>query len=231
MTTILITGANRGIGLALAEAAVKRGDRVIATMRDPFKLPDLLKTAPKEQMVVIGMDVTDQKAIVRAATSLREPIDMLINNAGISGHRSSGTIDMDLDDFLQVLRVNTLAPLAISRAFLPHLEQSKRPRILTISTQMAALTGSGYLVASDRMSYRASKTAVNKIMQGLAIDLKPKGIPVALVHPGWVRTDMGGGAADLSPEESANGILALGDGLTIEKTGGFFRWDGSVHPW
>jgi NAD(P)-dependent dehydrogenase (short-subunit alcohol dehydrogenase family) len=230
MTTVLITGANRGIGLALAMAFVARGDRVIATVRDPFNVPDFLKTAPREQMILIGMEVTDTRSVSRAADAIREPVDVLINNAGISGQRSASTLDMDLDDFARTVAVNTLGPLRVARAFLPHLKKSDNGRILNISTQMGSLTYSGAGL-SDRMAYRASKTALNKIMQGLATDLKPEGIVVALAHPGWVRTDMGGSAADLSTEESAAGLMALVDRLTLADTGHFFRWDGTIHPW
>jgi NAD(P)-dependent dehydrogenase (short-subunit alcohol dehydrogenase family) len=227
MTTILITGANRGIGLAMAEHFVKRGDRVVATVRDPFKLPDVLKTAPREQMVVIGMEVTDDRSVARAAASLKEPVDVLINNAGIHGMRGGSGLDADLAEFAEVLAVNTIAPLRVARAFLPHLKLSKQPRILTISSQMGALSGS----STGSIAYRTSKAAVNKAMQGLAVDLKSEGVAVAVVHPGWVRTDMGGEQADLSPEESATGIAGVVDKLTIAETGSFFRWNGTIHPW
>jgi NAD(P)-dependent dehydrogenase (short-subunit alcohol dehydrogenase family) len=142
MTTILITGANRGIGLALAETFIARGDRVIATMRDPFRLPDLLKTAPRALCAVIGMEVTDQRSVDRAAASVKEPIDVLINNAGVYGSRTDSSLEVDLGTFAEVLAVNTLAPIRVARAFLPQLRQSKAPRILTISSQMGALSGS-----------------------------------------------------------------------------------------
>jgi NAD(P)-dependent dehydrogenase (short-subunit alcohol dehydrogenase family) len=230
MNTVLITGANRGIGLALAEAFVQRGDRVIAAVRDPFRVPDFLKTAPREQMILIGMDVADARSVERAAASVKEPIDVVINNAGISGHRADSTLDMDIEDFLNTLSVNTLGPLRVARAFLPHLRQSERGRILNISTQMASLTYASAF-KSDRMAYRASKTALNKVMQGMATDLKADNIAVALAHPGWVKTDMGGQAADLKVAESAAGLLKLIDSLTLDHTGQFFRWDGTIHPW
>jgi NAD(P)-dependent dehydrogenase (short-subunit alcohol dehydrogenase family) len=127
----------------------------------------------------------------------------------------------------QVLAVNTIAPLRVARAFLPHLKRSERPRIMTVSSQMGALSGS----AQGSLAYRTSKAAVNKAMQGLAVDLRPQGVTVVVVHPGWVRTDMGGGGASLSPAESANGLLALLDRLGMAETGRFFRWDGTEHPW
>ena len=227
MTTILITGANRGIGLALAEELIARGDRVIATVRDPFRLPDLLKTAPREQVVVIGMEVTDDRAVARAAAALTEPLDVLVNNAGIMGPARQSALDTDFGGFAQTLAVNTIAPLRIAQAFLPHLRQSKTPRILTISSQMGALS----LERSGSIAYRASKAAVNKVMQTLATELKPEGITVAVAHPGWVQTDMGGQGADITPAESAAGLMALIDRLVIKDTGQFFRWDGTVHPW
>jgi NAD(P)-dependent dehydrogenase (short-subunit alcohol dehydrogenase family) len=230
MATVLITGANRGIGLALAELLVQRGDRVIAAVRDPFRVPDLLKTAPREQMVLVGMDVADPRSVARAAESIKEPVDVLVNNAGISGHRSSTTLDMEIEDFLNTVSVNTLGPLRVARAFLPHLRQSSHARILNISTQMGSLTYGG-AGQSDRMAYRASKTALNKIMQGMATDLKRESIAVALVHPGWVKTDMGGSAADLTAAQSAAGLAKLIDDLTVAQTGSFFRWDGTIHPW
>lgn len=227
MATILITGASRGIGLALAETLAARGDRVIATVRDPFRLPESLKTTPKERMAVIGMEVTDDRSVARAAAAVQEPIDVVLNNAGIHGSRDSNALDADLAEMAEVLAVNTIAPLRVARAFLPHLKRSAKPRILTISSQMGALSGS----AQGSVAYRASKAAVNKAMQGLAADLKPAGVVVAVVHPGWVRTDMGGGSASLSPAESATALARLIDRLSMRDTGQFFRWDGTIHPW
>jgi len=227
MTTVLVTGAGRGIGLALAEALVARGDRVIATVRDPFKLPDFLKTAPRESMAVVGMEVTDDRSVARAAAALDEPIDVVVNNAGVHGARSAGGLDADLGEMAMVLAVNTIAPLRVARAFLPHLRRSTRPRIVTISSQMGALSGS----AQGSIAYRTSKAAVNKAMQCLAVDLKPDGVTVVVVHPGWVRTDMGGSGASLSPAESAAGLSRLIDAIGMEDNGKFFRWDGATHPW
>ena len=227
MTTFLITGANRGIGLALTDAIIARGDRVIATVRDPFKVPELLRTAPRDQMVLLGMDVRDGRAVSRAGATLREPVDVLINNAGIFGPERQAALDMDFEGFADTLAVNTLAPLRVAQAFIPQLKQSKAPRILTISSQMGALSGS----ASGSAAYRTSKAAVNKLMQCLASELRADGITVAVAHPGWVQTDMGGAGADITAAESAAGLIALADKLTLADTGHFFRWDGAAHPW
>ena len=134
---------------------------------------------------------------------------------------------MDFDGFAKTLAVNTLAPLAVSQAFLPHLKRSSSPRILTVSSGMGRMS----YAKSDRIAYRASKAAVNKVMQGLATDLEPMGIAVVMLHPGLVRTDMGGAGADIAPAESAAGILAVAEGLTLEGTGQFLNWDGSTVEW
>ena len=162
-----------------------------------------------------------------AAASITEPIDILINNAGSIGPERQSTLDMDFDGFAQTFAVNTLAPLAVVQAFLPHLKRSSSPRILTISSWMGSLSHQ----KSDRIAYRASKAAVNKVMQGLATDLEPMGVAVAVLHPGWVRTDMGGAGADIAPAESAAGILKLAEGLTLAGTGKFYNWDGSSLDW
>jgi NAD(P)-dependent dehydrogenase (short-subunit alcohol dehydrogenase family) len=201
---------------------------VIAAARDPFKIPDVLKTAPREHCVVIGMDVADQRSVDRAAASVKEPVDVLVNNAGMNPPGRLNAVNADLAAFEQTLQVNTIAPLRVAQAFLPQLRQSKAPRILTVSSQMGALTTNS---SSGAMAYRTSKAAVNKVMQCLASDLRGDSIPVVVVHPGWVRTDMGGGGADIAPEESAAGLIELCDGLTMANTGQFFRWDGTVHPW
>lgn len=213
MTHLLVTGAGRGIGRALSEEAVARGWRVTATQRDD---------RPAEGAAVLHLDVTDRKALDRAAARTG-PVDILINNAGTIGPDRQDPLDMDFDGFAEVLRVNTLAPLAVAQAFLPNLRAASGARILSVSSQMAFM---GYRKA-DRIAYRASKAALNKVMQGLATRLEPEGIAVALVDPGWVRTDMGGAGADLGADEVARGILRLAERLGMAETGRFFRHGGS----
>lgn len=213
MTRILITGANRGIGAAMAAEADTRGWDVIRATR-PGKGGDMT------------FDVTDHAAIKAAASTLSDPIDILINNAGIIGPDRQATLDMDYDGMAQTFAVNVAGPLAVSHAFLPHLRKAKAGRILTISSQMAHM---GYR-KSDRIAYRASKAAVNKVMQGLATDLENDEIAVALINPGWVRTDMGGSDADLSPNDVAKGVLDVATRLTMAQTGGFFKWSGEAFP-
>lgn len=225
-TTILITGTNRGIGLEMAKQALAKGWTVYGSARGEVTDPDA-HICHHPNFHDLQFDVTDHAAVRAAAGAIDAPIDILINNAGIIGPERQSTLDMDFDGFAQTLAVNTLAPLAVSQAFLPHLRRSTSPRIVTVSSQMGRMS----YAKSDRIAYRASKAAVNKVMQGLATDLAPVGIAVALVHPGWVRTDMGGAEADIAPAESASGILALAEGLTLEGTGRFYNWDGSPSEW
>jgi NAD(P)-dependent dehydrogenase (short-subunit alcohol dehydrogenase family) len=222
MTTILITGVHRGIGLALTKDALARGWRVIGSVRREADVPPL---GPQFQALVF--DVTDAAAVSKAAASLTGPIDILINNAGVIGPDRQSALDMDFDGLRHTLEVNTLAPLRVTQAFLPHLKRSARPRVVTISSNMGSLS----YAKSDHLAYRISKAAVNKAMQGLATDLKRQGVAVAVLHPGWVRTDMGGAGADISPEASAKGILDVGEGLTLEGSGRFLNYDGREMAW
>jgi NAD(P)-dependent dehydrogenase (short-subunit alcohol dehydrogenase family) len=225
-TTILITGTNRGIGLEMAKQALAKGWTVYGSARGEVTDPDA-HICHHPNFHDLKFDVTDHSAVRAAADAIDAPIDILINNAGIIGPERQSTLDMDFDGFAKTLAVNTLAPLAVAQAFLPHLKKSATPRILTISSQMGRMS----YAKSDRIAYRASKAAVNKVMQGLATDLAPMGVAVALVHPGWVRTDMGGAGADIDATESAGAILTLAEGLTIDSTGGFYNWDGSIAEW
>ena len=226
MTTILITGTNRGIGLELARQALEKGWTVYGSARRPVSDPDA-HICQHPGFTDLLFDVTNHAAVRAAAAKIDAPIDILINNAGIIGPSRQSTLDMDFDGFAQTLAVNTIAPLAVIQAFLPHLKRSENPRVLTVSSRM----GSMNLSSSDRIAYRASKAAVNKVMQGLATDLAPLGIAVASLHPGWVRTDMGGASADIAPKESAEGILRIAETLDMDRTGTFLNWDGSQLDW
>lgn len=205
---ILVTGSNRGIGAALILAAKDAGYEPIGTTRDG-----------REQTIALSLD--DPDTIAAQLTDIG-PLDMLINNAGEITPERQSPLDMDFAGFAHNLTVNAIAPLAVAQAVLPRLRESAAPKILTVSSQMAWM---GYRKA-DRIAYRASKAAVNKVMQGLATALEPEGIPVALVDPGWVRTDMGGAEAEEDPGAFAKGILAIAERLTIQDTGKFFRFTG-----
>lgn len=208
MARIMVTGAGRGIGAALMTAGQTAGHHMIGTTRDG-------------EGGTIALSMDDPEAISGHLADAPE-IDILINNAGVIGPDRQDPLDMDWAGFAETLRVNAAAPLAVAQAMLPRLRDSGAPKILTISSQMAWM---GYRKA-DRIAYRASKAAVNKVMQGLATRLEPDGIIVALVDPGWVRTDMGGAEAEEDPEDVARGIISLAEKLTLADTGKFFRFTG-----
>lgn len=212
MARLLVTGVNRGLGACLKAEAEARGNEVVGTTRGG-------------EGGTLPLDLSDP-ATISAQLEICEPIDILINNAGVIGPGRQTPLETDFAGFQQTLAVNTLAPLAVAHALLGALRQSDAPKILTISSQMAWM---GYR-KSDRIAYRASKAAVNKVMQGLATALESEGIVVALVDPGWVRTDMGGADAEEDPAVVARGILDLALRLTIGDTGKFFRFTGEERP-
>ena len=228
MAVVLITGANRGIGLALVKAYAGRRDRVIACIRatsDRDALDAAVAAAPK-WIEVIEMDVSDPLAIARTRRKLEaEPIDILINNAGIGGPDRQSATDMDFEGLEEALNINAIAPLRVATAFLANVKAAKG-KIITLSSQMGA-TGA----SADNLAYRVSKQAVNRLMRGLATELKPQGVPVLIVHPGWVKTDMGGDGAQLSPEQSAAQLLKLIDKFDIASTGKFLAWNGKELAW
>ncbi|WP_417667044.1 SDR family NAD(P)-dependent oxidoreductase [Roseibium sp.] len=224
MTTILITGANRGIGLELARHALSLDWTVYGSARTRAQADRMTSHLPGLKPLVF--DVTDHAAVRAAASGLDVPIDILLNNAGIIGPERQSTLDMDFSGFAETLAVNTLAPLAVAQAFLPNLRKSAKGRILTVSSQMSWM---GY-GKSDRIAYRASKAAVNKVMQGLATDLEPENINVGLIDPGWVKTDMGGAEADNDASVVAKGILAVAETFALTHTGKFFKWTGEERP-
>ena len=228
MAVVLITGANRGIGLALVKAYAGRRDRVIACIRatsDRDALDAAVAGAPK-WIEVIEMDVSDPLEIARTRRKLEaEPIDILINNAGIGGPDRQSATDMDFEGLEEALNINAIAPLRVATAFLPNVKAAKG-KIITLSSQMGA-TGA----SADNLAYRVSKQAVNRLMRGLATELKPQGVPVLIVHPGWVKTDMGGEGAQLSPEQSAAQLLKLIDKFDIASTGKFLAWNGKELAW
>jgi NAD(P)-dependent dehydrogenase (short-subunit alcohol dehydrogenase family) len=226
MTAILITGAGRGIGRALAEDAIGRGWSVIGSVRDA-ETGKAMEAEFGVRFQALVFDVTDAAAIAKAARQLDGPIDILINNAGVIGPDRQSTLDMAFDGFAETLAINVIAPLRIAQAFLPHLRRSAKPRLLNISSGMGSMS----YAKSDHIAYRASKAALNKVTQGLATDLRRFGIAVAVINPGWVRTDMGGSGANVEPSASAKGILDIAEQMDLAQTGKFLTYDGSAMAW
>jgi NAD(P)-dependent dehydrogenase (short-subunit alcohol dehydrogenase family) len=227
MPTVLITGAGRGLGLEFARQYAADGWRVIAGCREPKKSGAL--RALKGNIAVEKLDVNDPTSVSRLAKKYaRATIDVLINNAGIYGPRKFTMRTVDYDAWADVLRTNAMAPLRVAAAFLPQVARGRKKIIATVSSWMGSIaqneTGGAYI-------YRSSKAAVNMVMKSLSIDLKGKGIVVAVLHPGWVRTDMGGPNAAIDPNESVAGMRAVIAKLKKKDTGKFFNYDGKPLPW
>lgn len=228
METVLITGANRGIGLALSRRFVDGGYRVVACCRNPMTAEALNALSGRGPISVNQLDVADDKSVSDLCSSLgRQVIDVLINNAGVMGGDRQGVTDMDYAAWRDAMEVNTFAPFRMTAALRDNLARAARPRVITISSQMGALSRK----SKGSFAYRSSKAAVNKVMQVLALELQGEGVIACPVHPGWVRTDMGGGDADISVDESAAGIFNLVQKLTMNHSGRFWTWKGEEHPW
>ena len=223
MKTVLITGANRGIGLALARRFASRGDRVIAVCRHGSEA--LAATGAR---VEPGIDVTDGDALAALAQRLGdERIDLLVLNAGIMARDALGSIDnAGFDAIRRQFEVNALGPLRVTQALLGHLGTGAKIGIVTSRMGSVADNTSG-----NAYGYRASKAAVNAIGKSLAVDLKPRGIAVLLLHPGYVATDMVGGTGDVTPEQSAVQLVERLDALTLDQSGTFVHANGSALPW
>jgi NAD(P)-dependent dehydrogenase (short-subunit alcohol dehydrogenase family) len=232
MQSVLITGSNRGLGLEWVRQCAGRGWRVFATCRDPGSAVDLQDLADRDYSVSLHrLDVTDASQVDDLAEDLRdETIDLLVNNAGVYferwGKDSVGSIRYG--DWEETFRVNTLGPMRVTEALLPHLNRGERPLVLAITSHMGSIAD---IDAPRDYAYRSSKAALNAAMHGLAHELKARGIGVLLLHPGWVRTNMGGSSASIGPEESVRGMLALVDRYAPNLSGGFFRFDGTRMPW
>jgi len=230
-STILITGANRGIGFEITQQYAKAGWRVIACCREPDKAQELdgVRSDHGEQVSIHRLDVTNSEPIKALVTSMENtPIDILLNNAGIYGQRDDSLGNIDEDKWLETFRVNTIAPIKVMEAFIDVVAASKRKVFATITSKMGSIADN---TSGGSYVYRSSKAALNAAMKSAANDLEGRGISVVAIHPGWVRTDMGGSSGLLSVEQSAKSIRELLGRVSIEDTGKFFNYDGTVIPW
>jgi NAD(P)-dependent dehydrogenase (short-subunit alcohol dehydrogenase family) len=228
--TWMITGANRGIGLALTMELLRRGDHVVAAARDPWG-GALGEVAGGQAgtLTPLELDVTSDSSVAAAKQALDgRPIDVLVNNAGVYGPRDrQSALDMDFKAWREVFEVNVYAPLRVAQAFLPNVEAGSGRKIVTISSRMGSI-GSN---PSGAIAYRSSKAAVNMVMVGFGNAVRDSEVAVLLFHPGWVRTDMGGGGADIPPSESAAGLIATIDASGMRDTNSFRNWKGEEIPW
>ena len=221
MPTVLITGASRGIGRGFAERFREAGWRVISTCRDP-------STAGLEGEVH-PLNVTDSESVRAMAETLAgEPIDLLLNNAGIYGPRTYGFDEIDYDAWAEVLAIDALAPIRVAAALAENVAASDRKLMVFISSMMGSITQTN---SGDAMIYRSSKACLNAAVNVLGNGLRPRGIACVLFHPGWVRTDMGGPAAAIDTKTSVRGMFNVIDRLKLEDNGRFINYDGFDIPW
>ena len=227
MPSVLITGANRGLGLEFPRQYAADGWRVFAACRDPAGARDL--AAVEGDVSAETLDVDDGPQVAALANKLSgQPIDVLINNAGIYGPKDVTRDTVVYDAWGQVFRTNAMSPLAVSAAFAANVAQGGQKKIITLSSIMGSIAEND---SSGDFIYRSSKAAVNAVMKSLAGDLKSEGITVVVLHPGWVRTDMGGPDASIEAPESVTGMRAVIAGLKESDSGRFLNYDGTEIPW
>jgi len=227
MPSLLITGANRGLGLEFTRQYAADGWLVFAACRDPAGARDL--AAVEGDVFAETLDVDDGPQVAALANKLSgQSIDVLINNAGIYGPKDVTRDTVDYDAWGQVFRTNAMSPLAVSAAFAANVAQGGQKKIITLSSIMGSIAEND---SSGDFIYRSSKAAVNAVMKSLAGDLKSEGITVAVLHPGWVRTDMGGANASIEAPESVTGMRAVIAGLKESDSGRFLNYDGTEIPW
>jgi NAD(P)-dependent dehydrogenase (short-subunit alcohol dehydrogenase family) len=223
--TVLITGANRGIGLALARKFSKEGYDVIGTARKPDEAIDLKETGAR----VVQLDVAQQASVDAMAAELKDvPIDIVINNAGIAGHSSPELATLTVDNLGPVLNINTLGPLRVTQALLDNVMASDRKLVVNISSMMGSMELNTFGCC---LGYRASKAALNSITVTLAVNYKDEDIAFVTMHPGYVQTDMNEGRGEISPLKSAAGIYRVIKGLDKSDSGKFYDNEGNDMPW
>ena len=226
MSTVLITGAARGLGLEFTEIYAGRGWKVLACARKP----DALK-AIKGDIHHHPLEVTDYKAVKSLAKKLSgEAIDVLICNAGVGGGREDGGQSLgefDPNAMRQIFEINTLAPLMMAEAFVEHVARSQHKKLIAITSILGSLANNN----GGRYAYRASKSALNMEWSCLAKDLGARGIICVALHPGWVQTDMGGSGAPLTIDQSVPAMVKTIDAFTPAHNGRYIAYDGSELPW
>lgn len=228
---ILITGANRGIGLEMVRYAMEQGWRVFACCRNPHNADNLFNIAKLSngQISVHIADMMELATLQALSYELRnDPIDILVNNAGIYGSDKNTFGAVDVDSWLQTFQVNSIAPLKMVEAFSQQLFMGKRKLVVCMSSKMGSMADNGY---GNSYIYRSSKAALNAVVKSLSIDLRDKGIISVALHPGWVKTDMGGSGAEITARECVEQTFNNLASLTIKDSGRFIDIDGSDIPW
>ena len=230
MATILVTGANRGLGNEFVEQYLNEGNDVIATYRNENSSMDLIEMGnERSNLKLLQLDVTSNKSLNSFAENLGDsPIDIFINNAGVYGPRNSSFGNVDEENWIPAIKVNAIAPLLLTQLIIKNIRAGTDKKLIYITSKMGSIDdnkGGGAYV------YRSSKTALNAVVKSLSVDLENEGIVVALIHPGWVKTDMGGPNALIERDTSVRGMTEVISNLDITSTGNFYNYDGSIIPW
>ena len=220
----VVTGANRGLGLELCRQLKQAGAQVIGTARDPQGAIDLRAL----EIQVEALDVADAESVAAFAQRLGDTsVDLLINNAGVGG-AGEGISELEIDDVERKFQINSLGPIRVTQALMPHLRRGKGRKIAHVSSRMGSISDNG---EGGYYGYRISKAALNMFNRSLAVELVGQGFVCVVLHPGWVRTQMGGSSAPQSPEASARGLLRVIGRLRRQDTGRFFDFTGAEIPW
>ena len=230
MARILITGANRGLGLEFVERYLESGDDVIATYRNEESSFDLINMRDeRSNLKLLHLDVSSNKSLNSFAENLGDStIDIFINNAGVYGPRNSSFENVNEENWIPAIKVNAIAPLLLTQLIIKNIRAGTDKKLIYITSKMGSIDdnkGGGAYV------YRSSKTALNAIVKSLSVDLKNEKIAVALIHPGWVKTDMGGPNALIERDTSVRGMTEVISNLDISSTGNFYNYDGSIIAW
>jgi len=232
MSSVLITGANRGLGLEFAKQYSNDGWRVFACCRYPDRADELsdLAGASDGSLSLHPLDVSLEPTIFALAEELRgEPIDILLNNAGIYGDDNRDDFGkIDYQRWAETFRVNVLGAMRVTEAFIENVASSEKRVLAFLSSLMGSISDNA---SGGCYMYRSSKAALNAIAKSLSIDLKDRGVRTVVLHPGWVRTDMGGEKAPLLPPESIGGMRRVLDRIKEEDSGRFLSYAGAELPW
>ena len=236
MSTVLVTGANRGLGLEFERQYTSDGWEVIATARQLEKSEELRRLKVSHANISVhGLDITSDESVQDLADALNgKPIDVLILNSGVYPREGQNIGQIDYEGWREAFETNVLGAMRVTEALLENVVASNRKQIAAISTSMASLRavqGGSVSQAGTSYQYRSTKTALNMAMSILAKELAPRGVSVVMFDPGWVKTDMGGPHAQLTPEESIGGMRKVLAGDAMGLSGKFLGHDGSVRPW
>jgi len=229
--TTLITGANRGIGLELVRQHLQEGWQVFATCRTPESASELNALAAQhpENCTVLALDIADENTYAPCDTALGDfSIDLLWNNAGVYGPRDAALGELPEAEWLETLRVNVIAPIRFTQFIGKRVANSSGKAIAFLSSKMGSLAENS---SGGAHIYRSSKAGLNAAARSLALELQPHGIRTAILHPGWVRTDMGGPNGQIDAPEAVTGLRHIIADLKMADSGAFYAYDGRQIPW